>query len=224
MLDLWDGRLASLRRTALGVKKEKKRYISQHNAQSISPCPISHKHTLTLKMYTRVQPFLLLTLYYYQIYMFMFLCPFRIGWMRFFEVSSWLGGPVPLLPVSAVQQKKKVFITLTTKRKQGMLLTCMIFSICFSMHLFALLLELQVLIHQPANLFLQILHICLHTNKSLGKNNRATINTQTFHFQVNARLIVLVEMLVFIDLVLIKLYCYTCPFNNYLCLETAQTT
>jgi len=58
-------------------------------------------------MYTRVQPFLLLTLYYYQIYMFMFLCPFRIGWMRFFEVSSWLGGPVPLLPVSAVQQKKK---------------------------------------------------------------------------------------------------------------------
>jgi hypothetical protein len=57
--------------------------------------------------------FSILTLYcycYHQIYKsiyFISLRPFRIGWMRFSEVSSWLGGPVPLPPVSAVHPAQK---------------------------------------------------------------------------------------------------------------------
>ena len=63
----------------------------------------------------------------------------------------------------------------------------------FSMfqYLFALLLELQVLIHQPANLFLQIFNVCLHmNNKPHGKyaaNNQLVEMrmSRSFIFQVD---------------------------------------
>ena len=104
MLDLWDGRLASLRLLWVSKKKD----TDHSTLPNLFPLPyFTQTHTDTENVHTSPNiPSLNFVLLSY-IYMLMFLCPFRIGWMRFFEVSSWLGGPVPLLPVSAVQQKKK---------------------------------------------------------------------------------------------------------------------